>query len=539
MPMEDFGQRRTYNAVSDFVDANVARGLGDKVAFRDGTRSLTFNELQDRTLRFARALRGIGLRPESRVALLLLDTVDFPVAFWGSIRAGIVSIPLNTLLTAEQYHYVLEDSRAEALVVSAPLLKTVAPILDKLRFLRSIVVSGATAGTARPPGAQGVLSFDELIAGNRAEFTTAPTISDEVAFWLYSSGSTGEPKGVKHVHSSLIATAELYGQQVLGIGETDVVFSAAKLFFAYGLGNAMSFPMSVGATTVLLPDRATADAVFDVLSRERPTIFCGVPTLYAAMLAHEKIGKGAGSDRLRQCISAGEALPAELGLRWKEKVGVDILDGIGSTEMLHIFLSNRPGDVRYGTSGKPVPGYDAKIVDDNGNELGEEDTGELVVRGPSAAEGYWNQRDRSRRTFAGEWTYTGDKYVRDADGYYRYCGRSDDMFKVSGIWVSPFEVEAALASHEAVLEAAVIGAADEDQLIKPKAYVVLKPGSAVDERLVESLKAHVKAAAGLWKYPRWIEFRAELPKTATGKIQRFKLREENAIQTAGAHEAAQ
>jgi len=383
-----------------------------------------------------------------------------------------------------------------------------------------------------------VLGLDDLIARQEPKVATAPTLSDDVAFWLYSSGSTGPPKGVKHVHSSLMATAKLYGQQVLGIREADVVFSASKLFFAYGLGNAMTFPMSVGATTILLPDHATVERVFATLTRERPTIFCGVPTLYAAMLAHRDIGKGAGSDRLRQCISAAEALPAELSVRWKETVGVDILDGIGSTEMLHIFLSNRPGDIRYGTSGKPVPGYDAKLVDDDGKELGAGEIGELVVRGPSAAEGYWNQRSRSRRTFAGEWTYTGDKYLRDAEGYFQYCGRTDDMFKTSGIWVSPFEVEAALVSHEAVLEAAVIGAAGEDKLVKPKAYVILKPGIAADERLIESLKAHVKARAGAWKYPRWIEFRSELPKTGTGKIQRFKLREESAVRPASSGRAA-
>jgi len=537
MRLEDLTQRRPYNAVSDFVDANVARGLGDKVAFRDPTRSLTYKQLQDATCRFAAALRALGLKQESRIALALVDTVDFPIAFWGAIRAGIVCVPLNTLLTAEQYRYMLEDSRAEALIVSAPLLQTIGPVLGKLDHLRAVVVCGGTAAV-KETGPHQTLSFDVLIASHKAEFANAPTLSDEVAFWLYSSGSTGNPKGVKHVHSSLMVTAKLYGQEVLGIGEADVVYSAAKLFFAYGLGNAMTFPMSVGASAVLLPERATPDAVFNVLKSQRPTIFCGVPTLYAAMLAQPNIGRGAGSDRLRQCVSAGEALPAELGLRWKDKVGVDILDGIGSTEMLHIFLSNRPADIRYGTTGKPVPGYDAKIVDDQGKELGADETGELIVRGPSAAEGYWNQRDRSRRTFVGEWTCTGDKYIRDADGYYRYCGRSDDMFKVSGIWVSPFEVEAALASHEAVLEAAVIGQTDEDKLVKPKAYVVLKPGVAADGALVETLKAHVKAAAGVWKYPRWIEFRNELPKTATGKIQRFKLREECAASGAGAEQAA-
>jgi 4-hydroxybenzoate-CoA ligase len=319
---------------------------------------------------------------------------------------------------------------------------------------------------------------------------------------------------------------------VLGIREDDVVYSAAKLFFAYGLGNAMTFPMSVGATAVLLPERPTPDSVLDVMRKHRPTIFYGVPTLYAALLAHKDIGRGLGSDRLRACVSAGEALPANVGERWKATVGVDILDGIGSTEMLHIFVSNSPADIRYGSSGVPVPGYDAKIVDENGGEVATGDVGELIVRGPSAADGYWNQRAKSRRTFAGEWTYTGDKYLRDAQGYYVYCGRTDDMFKVSGIWVSPFEVEAALVSHEAVLEAAVIGREDDDGLLKPKAFIVLKNDYVGDERLFETLKAHVKDRAGVWKYPRWIETRADLPKTATGKIQRFKLREEDAAQRA-------
>jgi benzoate-CoA ligase family protein len=419
---------------------------------------------------------------------------------------------------------MLADSRAEAIVVSPPLVKAIAPIIGECPRLRTAIVAGPDAA---PLGGLDTCRLADVLARGSPDVFTAPTLSDEVAFWLYSSGSTGAPKGAKHVHVSLMATAKLYAEGVLGMQTDDVVYSAAKLFFAYGLGNAMTFPLAVGASAVLLPDRPAPDAVFDILRRHRPTIFFGVPTLYAALLAHPDIGRGAGSDRLRLCVSAGEALPAHIGERWRDIVGLDILDGIGSTEMLHIFLSNRPGDLRYGTTGKPVPGYDARIVGEDGRELPAGEVGELIIRGPSAAEGYWNQRAKSQRTFVGEWTWTGDKYIRDADGYYQCCGRTDDMFKVSGIWVSPFEVEAALASHEAVLEAAVIGREDRDGLVKPKAFVVLKSGHKPDAHLFDALKEHVKARAGPWKYPRWIDVRSDLPKTATGKIQRFKLREED------------
>jgi 4-hydroxybenzoate-CoA ligase len=525
--LDDLLQRRPYNAVTDLVDAPVERGLAGKAAFIDADRTLTYGELQARSCRLAAALPAIGLRPEERLALLLYDTVDFPVAFWGAVRAGIVALPLNTLLTAEQYAYILGDSRAGAIVASASLAKTIKPVLDRLPRLRTIILLGGSADDRAAFAAAGrtVHDFTELVARGRADVFTAPTLSDDVAFWLYTSGSTGEPKGVKHVHTTPLAAARLMGRHIIGIREEDVVFSAAKLFFSYGLGNAMAFPLSVGATSVLLPQRPTPDVVFEVMRRQRPTIFYGVPTLYASLLAHKEMTRGAGSDRLRLCISAGEPLPRALGERWRQACGVDVLDGIGSTEMFQTFLSNRPGDVRYGTTGKPVPGYDLKIVDDQGREVADEDIGELVVRGGTAAEGYWNQRAKSRRTFAGEWTFTGDKYFRDREGYYHYCGRTDDMFKVSGMWVSPFEVEAALASHEAVLEAAVIGKADADGLIKPKAFIVLRNGFAADERLLETLRVHVKNCAGPWKYPRWIDIRPDLPRTATGKIQRFKLRE--------------
>ena len=520
--LDEILERRPYNAVSDFVDANVARGLGAKIAFADPERTLTYAELQARTTQFARALQALGLRQENRLALLLYDTVDFPVAFWGAMRAGVVAVPVNTLLTVEQYAYVLADSRAAAIVVTAALAKPILSIRHRLPHLRHVIVVGTNDFRATDD----VHAFEDLLAQQPVAPFAAATVSDEVAFWLYSSGSTGEPKGVKHVHASLMVTARLMGQGVIGIGQDDVVFSAAKLFFAYGLGNAMSFPLSVGGSTALLPLRPTPETVFDVM-RAIVRRFYAVPSLYALLwrtrlCARRRVGSPA------ICVSAGEALPAELGERWRASVGVDILDGIGSTEMLQTFLSNRPGDVRYGSTGKPVPGYDAKIVDESGCELGDGEIGELVVRGPSAGEGYWNQRARSRRTFAGEWTHTGDKFMRDADGYYHYCGRTDDMLKVSGMWVSPFEIEAALVSHEAILEAAVIGKQDEDGITKPKAFLVLKNGFSPDARFFETIKTHVKERAGPWKFPRWIDIRADLPRTATGKIQRFKLREEEA-----------
>jgi 4-hydroxybenzoate-CoA ligase len=525
--LDELTQRRPYNAATDLVDANVARGLADKIAFVDPDRSMSYGTLQQRTFRFARALHDLGVERENRVAILMHDTIDYPVVFLGTIRSGAVAVPLNTYLNAAQYAYILADCRASTLVVSAEMADRIAPLLAVLPCVKQIVLVGASKDDVAPFARYKVLLYEDMIAAASPEPFTADTVSDEVAFWLYTSGSTGEPKGVRHVHTSLMATAKLFGQGVLGIRTNDVVHSASKLFFAYGLGNAMTFPLSVGATAVLWPHRPTPDGVLEIMRRHHPTIFYGVPSLYTALLTRSELGPRIGSDHLRVCVSAGEALPAPIGNRWREIVGVDVLDGIGSTEMLQTFLSNRPGDVRYGSTGKPVPGYDTRIVDENGRDLEIDEIGELIVRGPSAGEGYWNQRSKSRRTFAGEWTYTGDKYRRDADGYYYYCGRTDDMFKVSGMWVSPFDVEAALVSHEAVLEAAVIGKEDADGLVKPKAFIVLKNGYTADETLFELLKVHVKQQAGPWKYPRWIDVRRDLPRTATGKIQRFKLRDED------------
>jgi 4-hydroxybenzoate-CoA ligase len=502
------------NAADYFIARRLREGDGDRVAFVDPWRSLTYAELDTATARFAAGLRQAGIERERRIALVMLDTIDFPIAFWGALRAGVIPVPVNTLLPADIAGYILQDSRAAALFVSAPLLDALKPAA---RRAGRVIVSN-------PDGS--ACGFSQFLAANPAPVEECSP--DEVAFWLYSSGSTGTPKGVRHVHGSLKATADTYAASVLNLGSGDVVFSAAKLFFAYGLGNSMTFPMAAGAAAVLLPGRPTPDAVLDVLRRHRPTMFAGVPTLYAALLAHPGLGPGAGSDRLRICISAGEALPEHVGRRWREKTGCDILDGIGSTEMLHIFLSNRPGDIRYGCTGKPVPGYEARILGDDGNEAPDGEAGELVVRGPSAAEGYWNQRDKSRSTFRGEWTHTGDTYTRDAEGYYRYCGRTDDMLKVGGIWVSPFEVEEALGSHPAVLEAAVVGHPDGDGLVKPKAFVVLQDSAKAEDRaaLSAALQNAVKDRIGVWKYPRWIEFAETLPKTATGKIQRYKLRAE-------------
>ena len=506
---------RDYNAAHDLIERNLLAGRGDKVAYIDDNGTCTFAELARRVDRFANALSGLGIQPEQRVLLCLLDSIDFPVAFLGCIKAGVVPVPVNTLLTTTDYEFMLRDSRSRALLVSAPLLATFEPLLPKLPQLAHVIVSGADAGRH--------VAFAALLDGADDRFEAAPTTADDSAFWLYSSGSTGMPKGTVHTHASLIQTAELYARPILGMTESDVMFSAAKLFFAYGLGNALTFPLAIGATAVLMAERPTPAAVFARLRTHRPTLFCGVPTLYAAMLASPDL-PSRHDLALRRCTSAGEALPADLGRRFTAHFGVEVLDGIGSTEMLHVFMSNRPGDVQHGTTGRPVPGYRVRLVDDAGNEVPPGEIGELQIAGPTSAIHYWNNRDRSRQTFQGEWTRSGDKYRVRADGCHVYEGRSDDMLKVSGQYVSPVEVESALIGHPAVLEAAVVARTDEVDLVKPMAFVVLRPGHAPGDELAETLRQHVKSRLAPFKYPRWIEFIDELPKTATGKIQRFKLR---------------
>lgn len=508
---------RQYNFAADILAQNLAAGRGEKPAFIDPRGAWTYATLADRVDRFGNVLRKLGIHQEERILLCMLDTIALPTAFLGAIKAGVVPVPVNTLLTSDDYRYMLTDSRARLLVVSDALYPTFAPILSACPDLAHVIVSGENA--------YGHLRFEDLLAEASGPAVTAPTTRDDVAFWLYTSGSTGKPKGAVHVQANLPLTNALYAEPILRLTEHDVCFSVAKLFFAYGLGNALTFPMSAGATTVLMPDRPTPESVAAVLRAHPITVFFGVPTFYAAYLA-SPVALRSDEVRLRCAVSAGEPLPADIGRRWSERYGVDILDGLGSTEMLHIYLSNRAGETRYGTTGQPVPGYEIRLIGDNGQPVAKGEMGELHVRGPSSALMYWNNRDQSRTTFLGEWTRTGDKYVEDKDGYYVYCGRRDDMLKVGGIYVSPFEVEGALLTHPEVLEAAVVAWSDADQLIKPKAFVVLKDQNRASPEFAQALQDYCKQRLAPFKYPRWLDFRGELPKTATGKIQRFKLRAE-------------
>ncbi|WAI85512.1 MULTISPECIES: benzoate-CoA ligase family protein [Achromobacter] len=520
------------NFASHLAALNAARAA--KPAYIDDSRQLSYGELAERVARMAGALRQLGLRREERILLLMQDTVDWPVAFLGALHAGVVPVAVNTLLTPDDYAYIITHSRVRAVFVSGALLPALqAALAQSPGDVEHVVVSQpntAHPNTAQLNTAQPVATlpapaqdFDALLAA--APLAPAVrTLSDEIAFWLYSSGSTGKPKGVVHTHGNLWHTAELYAKPVLGIREDDVVFSAAKLFFAYGLGNGLTFPLSVGATVILMGERPTPQAVFQRLTRHRPTVFYGVPTLYASMLASPDLPPRE-QVAMRVCTSAGEALPRDIGERFTRHFGCEILDGIGSTEMLHIFISNQSGQIRYGTTGKPVPGYEVQLRDDSGAPVAAGTIGDLYIKGPSAALMYWNNRDKTRQCFLGDWLKSGDKYTCDLDGYYTYAGRSDDMIKVSGQYVSPVEVENVLVQHEAVLEAAVIGVPDHDGLVKTKAYVVLRPGFEPDAQTGAALQSYVKQHLAPFKYPRQINFTEELPKTATGKIQRFRLRQ--------------
>jgi len=508
-----------FNFAQHLLGVNAARA--NKAAFIDDAGTLSYGELADRVKRLAAALRALGLKREERVLLLMQDGNDWPVSFLGAMYAGVVPVAVNTLLTADDYAYMLEHSRAQAVLVSGALLPALTAALIKSDHeVQKVIVSRAVA-----PLHPAEVEFEAFLAAQTPMAKPAATGADDPGFWLYSSGSTGRPKGTVHSHANPYWTAELYGKAVLGLTERDVCFSAAKLFFAYGLGNALTFPMSVGATTLLMAERPTPDATFKRwtggVAGVKPTVFYGAPTGFAGMLASPNLPKK-NEVALRLVSSAGEALPAEIGERFKAHFGVDIVDGIGSTEMLHIFISNRPDRVRYGSTGWPVPGYRIELRGDEGQPVPDGEPGDLYIHGPSAAMMYWGNRQKTRDTFQGGWTKSGDKYIRNADGSYTYGGRSDDMLKVSGIYVSPFEVEATLVQHPAVLEAAVIGVPDAEGLTKTKAFVVLKAGAEATDA---ELKAFVKDKLAPYKYPRQIAFVADLPKTATGKIQRFKLRE--------------
>jgi len=504
-----------YNACQTFIDENVGRNP-DRIAVRCQGQSHTYRQMAEMVGRAGNSLSELGVRMEDRVLLLMLDTPEFIATFYGAIRIGAVPVPVNTNMKPQDYEYFLNDSRAVAAIVSEPLLAQIEPVRSNLRFVKHLIVAGAKPS----PTESGSYTFEELLAKADPHCEIAPTSKDDVCFWLYSSGTTGFPKGAVHLQHDAIYTTDTYAKQVLGVRPDDRLFSVAKLFFAYGIGNALNFPFRFGATSILHPGRPDPASIFDVIERERPTLFFGVPTAFAAMLAAAE-ERQPDLSSIRLAASAGEALPAAIYERWKERFGHEILDGIGSTEILHIFISNRAGEVRPGSSGSIVPGYEAKLLDDDGQPAPQGEAGNLWVKGDSTCAFYWNKHERTKDTISGHWIRTGDKYHQDQDGCFYMEGRSDDMLKVGGIWVSPVEVESALIAHEAVLECAVVGDTDKDELVKPRAFVVLKPGRTVT---AAQLQAFVKDRIAPYKYPRWIDFVDELPKTATGKIQRYRLR---------------
>jgi benzoate-CoA ligase len=524
-----------FNAATYFIDRHIPEGRGEKIAIEAGEARVSYRQLWERVNRFGNALRGLGVRIEERVFLLLLDTPEFAVSFFGAIKIGAVPVPVNTLLKTSDYHYILNNSRARVAVVSEALYPQLQG-WEKLRYLRHIIVVGRAQPATTDKNTQ---SFAGLIEQNSPSLEAEPTSKDDAAFWLYSSGSTGFPKACVHLQHDMVVCAERYAMGILGMTESDRCFSVAKLFFAYGLGNAMYFPLAVGATSILWPGPHKPQHVFEIIERHRPSLFFSVPSNYAALLAHKRNQVGTAApgcpgepstpdvdlSSVRDGISAGEALPAALFHRFKERFGVEILDAIGSTEVLHMFIANRPGAVRPGSSGQIIPGYEARVVDEDDEPAKPGEIGNLLIKSDSTCSHYWNQHEKSKSTIEGHWIRTGDKYYQDADGYFWYAGRSDDMLKCSGVWLSPIEIEAVLIEHPAVQEAAVIGRKDEDELLKPAAYVLLKNGSTGTADLGRELQEFVLSRLPVFKRPRWVEFVDELPKTATGKLQRYKLRE--------------
>ncbi len=516
-----------FNAATYFVDRNVQEGRGAKVAIECGEERVTYRALLERTNRVGNALLKLGVRAEERVLLLLLDTPDFLYAFFGAIKIGAIAVPVNTQAKAPDYEYILNDCRARVALVSEALLTNLRAIpLKKLPFLREVVVVGKPDAVVGAGSAENQHSFELLMESASPELAAAHTSKDEPAFWLYSSGSTGASKGCVHLQHDMVVCSELYAKGILRMNENDRCFSVARLFFAYGLGNSGYFPLACGATTILDPVRPTPATIYTDIERYRPTLFFSVPTNYAALLAyHREDGKEFDLSSVRHAISAGEALPAPLFQKFKERFGVEILDSLGSTETLHVVIANGPGEAKAGSSGKLIPGYEARLVDERGNDVRANEIGDLLIKGDSTCVGYWNKHEKTKETFVGHWFCTGDKYSQDENGYFWYAGRSNDLFKVNGLWLSPAEVESALISHPAVREAAVVAREDEDGLTKAAAYVVLHAEISASEELTLELQALVGEKIGGYKRPRWVEYLAEIPKTATGKLQRFKLRE--------------